>query len=460
MLKLHQLFFINFLLIFIATLLISGLVSYFTLKEIELNHFENSLKTNINIVEIDLKSSKDRDLNRYSECFEKRIELRITLIDENGVVLIDSTNDAKMMENHLNRPEIIEANRHIYGSSLRYSTSTKKTYLYVAKKVILDDKSIFIRMAMDTKQIMNDFYNLWLKVTLIFSISIVFALFIKYYINKNIKIEVDKITDFLQHLSNKNYKPTISNPFTQEFDLILRLLKKVAKKLEKREKQKKKFTKKLVLKNRQNKEIISAMSHEFKNPIAVILGYSETLINDRDINENIRNKFLDKISQNAKRISNIIDRITMAIKLENEDLTLKITNFDIKELLDGVKNLLKEKYKDRKIEIIGESRIVEADRTLIELVLINLVENALKYSNDNIIINIEKDKIKIIDKGVGIEAKEINKVTQKFYRVNNNIWNNSLGLGLNIVKHILKMHTSHLEIESQLNKGSTFSFKI
>lgn len=460
MLKLHQLFFINFLLIFIATLLISGIVSYITLKDIQLNHFEESLKTNINIIEIELKSSKDSNLDRFSECFEKKSSLRITLIDKDGVVLTDSSQDSESMENHINRPEIKKAIKHIYGSSLRYSTTTKKNYLYVAKKIKLNNENIFIRMAMDTKRIMEDFYNLWLKVTLIFSLSVIGALFIKYYINKNIKVEVDKITDYLLHLTNKNYKPIVSNPFTEEFDTIFKLLKKMAKRLEKRDKQKKKFTKQLLLKNRQNREIISAMSHEFKNPVAVILGYSETLINDKDINENIRNKFLDKIGQNAKRISNIIDRITIAIKLENEDLTPKISKFDLKQLVEGVKNLLGEKYKDREIEIKGEDRLVEADRTLIELVLINLIDNALKYSEDDVTIEISEDSIKVIDRGIGIDSRDMDKVTQKFYRVDNNIWNNSLGLGLNIVEYILKMHSSHLYIESEIAKGSTFSFKI
>ncbi len=460
MLKLHQLFFRNFLIILSITLFISGFVSYFTLKNIELNHFEDNLKSNINIIEIELLNSKNRDLNRYSASFENINDLRITLIDAKGVVLADSSKDIKEMDNHLNRPEIVQSKTDKYGISIRHSATTNMDYLYVAKKIGLNGSSIYIRMAVLIDRIMSDFYNLWFKVTLIFAISIVFALFIKFYINKKITQEVERITDFLHHLSNKKYRPINSKSFTEEFNSIFILLEKVAKKLKKRDKQKKKFTRELLLKNRQNREIISAMSHEFKNPVAVILGYSETLTQDKDMNENIRDKFLGKISQNAKRISDIVDRITIAIKLENQDLTLKISSFEIKALIQNVENLLKYKYKDREVEIIGEDRKIEADKTLIELVLINLIENALKYSDDNITVEINSNEIKIIDRGIGISKEDINRVTQKFYRVDKHIWNNSLGLGLNIVKYILKMHNTFLDIESRLDEGSVFSFKI
>ena len=87
----------------------------------------------------------------------------------------------------------------------------------------------------------------------------------------------------------------------------------------------------------------------------------------------------------------------------------------------------------------------------------NLIENALKYSEDEIIVNISNNSITVIDKGIGIEEKELEKINKKFYRVSNNGWNNSLGLGLFIVQSVLSLHNFSLLIDSEFKKGSQFS---
>ena len=87
----------------------------------------------------------------------------------------------------------------------------------------------------------------------------------------------------------------------------------------------------------------------------------------------------------------------------------------------------------------------------------NLIENALKYSEDEIIVNISQNSICIIDKGIGIEEKELEKINKKFYRISNNGWNNSLGLGLFIVQSVLSLHDFTLKIDSEFKNGSQFS---
>lgn len=112
------------------------------------------------------------------------------------------------------------------------------------------------------------------------------------------------------------------------------------------------------------------------------------------------------------------------------------------------------------IHLAGLPRNVEADRMLMEVVLKNLVENALKYSKETVIIELSDDAISVTDKGIGIKSKEIDKVTKKFYRSGTHSWDNSMGLGLSIVKTILLMHQTNLEIQSEEGQGSTFSFMI
>jgi signal transduction histidine kinase len=131
----------------------------------------------------------------------------------------------------------------------------------------------------------------------------------------------------------------------------------------------------------------------------------------------------------------------------------------MKRLIENCVSDLKDKYKNREIEISGIDITLKVDETLISMAISNLIENALKYSEDEIFVNISNDSICIIDRGIGIEEKELANINQKFYRISNNGWNNSLGLGLFIVQSVLILHNFNLQITSEFKKGSQFCIK-
>ena len=200
-------------------------------------------------------------------------------------------------------------------------------------------------------------------------------------------------------------------------------------------------------------ELISAISHEFKNPISIINGYIQTILNS-DLDKKTTEKFLKKIEKNSTRLANLIDRLYIFIKLENNKITLKKENFDIFKV---AKNVIDSLNSDR-IILKGKQKIVFADKNLIEIVLYNLITNALKYSNDEVTVKIG-NFIEVIDKGKGIDKNKLPLIKEKFFRIAKNDWDNSLGLGLFIVEKILKLHSSELQIETS-NKGSRFYFKL
>ena len=154
----------------------------------------------------------------------------------------------------------------------------------------------------------------------------------------------------------------------------------------------------------------------------------------------------------------MLSRLILWNKFESGEATLHKSNFDIYSLIQEVKRSIEEKYKERKIVVEAESTMIYADRTLMDVVLKNLIENALKYSKEEIFVVIADGRISVIDKGVGIGKSDVTQVTKKFYRSGTHSWDNSMGLGLSIVKTILSMHQSKLEISSELDVGSTFSF--
>ena len=299
--------------------------------------------------------------------------------------------------------------------------------------------------------------------TLFIVLSVTFFSFLGVFYLSTLKItnslqeEVTKIINFLKNLTKKSKTEYIESNFSEEFRNITKLLSKIAHLIIKQDNIKTAYTSKLKLANTQKEEIISAISHEFKNPIAVINGYSQTLLDD-NLPSTLRKKFLLKIHKNGVKLTNLIDTLRLAIKLDENKQKINFKKIDLYELTKEIIDDIKDSY-NREIKLFGEKLEIKADRVLLDVAIRNLIENAIKYSEDEVLVIIKNNSISVIDKGIGIDEENIQKITQKFYRVSNNSWNNSLGLGLSIVSNIVKLHDFTLEIKSEINKGSEFIIK-
>jgi len=458
MLRLHQHFTRALLTLFLFTLLLSGVVSYFTIKSTNLHKYQQELQSTIQIIKLQLPIVAD--LESFAKAIKSKTDIRVTLISSDGYVIIDSDYDHENMNNHAHREEIIEAQKSEYGCAVRYSQTLKMNFLYVAHQFQQEDKTLFLRLSSNIEGIMHNFYDLWFKITLIFGISILFGLYGAYLLSQKIRLEIDKIITNLQQIENKDYRITISSHFSFEFFEISNFLKKLAIKMEKRAKQKRKYTAKIKLISQQRSDVISAISHEFKNPIASIMGYAQTLLDDGDANTQIRERFLGKIVQNGQKISAMIDRLALTTKFENGDFSIQNSEFDMGKLTQEVVQTFREKHSGRTIVYDMVEQRITADKTMMEIVLINLIDNALKYSQEALHVSIENNILHVKDSGIGIKPEDIEKVTHKFFRSNAHSWDNSMGLGLALVSYILKLHNTTLDIQSTLGEGSDFSFKL
>ncbi len=458
MLTLRQYLIRSLIALFTITLLLSGIVSYFTIKDNSIKRYEIELETHIKLIELQFPSLETIDL--FAKAIKEQTHIRFTLINQEGVVLAESDKEHEKMDNHSRREEIIKAQKEDFGHAIRYSDSLKSNFLYVAHRFTQGDQTFFIRLATNIDTIMHHFYDLWLKITLIFTLSLFVSLYGAYTLSKAVRKEVDRIIINLQQIADKEYKITRFSHFSVEFFDIANYLKKVATKLEKRAKQKRKYTAKIKLISQQRSDIISAISHEFKNPIASIMGYAQTLLDDPTANAQIKERFLGKIVHNGQKISTMIDRLTLTTKFENGDFQLQKTTFDADKMLLEVVQNFKERYPNRTFIVQTLPYTITADRTMMEIVISNLLDNALKYSQESIHVSLENACLHIKDTGIGIKTEDIEKVTQKFYRSNTHSWDNSMGLGLALVSYILKLHDTHLDIQSTLGVGSDFSFKL
>lgn len=277
---------------------------------------------------------------------------------------------------------------------------------------------------------------------------------------KKIRAELKNVENYLSGVGEFQNFNSDARFFTHEFENINLKLIHILRKMKKKENEKRKYTAKIKLKNRQRSDMLSAIAHEFRNPIASIMGYAQTLTDDEEIPPMLRTKFLHKIYNNGDKIEELLSRLLLWNSFESGEQKLQMSKFDIRPLIREIGMNLEDKYKGREIKVAEGSLVVFADKALMDIVIKNLIENALKYSKDAVEIKISGNKVSIIDYGVGISEENIDKVTKKFFRTDEHSWDNSMGLGLAIVKQILKLHNTVLEIESEENQGSTFSFQI
>ena len=453
MLRLDQLYFRNFSALFFLTLIITALSGYFLLQKIEINNHKTML---INMIE-EFELTNPSKIDETIQSIREKSGIRTTIIDNDGTVLYESDREIKGMKNHRSRPEIDEASSNGVGSSVRYSQSVGMDFLYV----VMYQEGRFVRMAYALDSIQEKFFKFWIKAMGLFALAMIGAFWLAMRINRKISADLERINQGLDNLLNKKYDIDFSGVLCcKEFEKISKQIDKVSSKLEKRDRQKSKYTKNLKILSKKQGDIISAISHEFKNPVAAIMGYTQTVKEDRELSPDMRDKFLEKVLKNTEKITTMIDRLSLAIKLENEKFKPNITRFNLRTLVEEVKETLLQKYHDRDIMIEMDAIMIEADRGMFDNLLINLIENALKYSEDEVLIKIEDNNLKVIDKGIGISKEDIKNITKRFFRVDSLSWDNSIGVGLYIVKYILKLHHSRLEIESKPHVGSTFFFSL
>ncbi|HUH35164.1 MAG TPA: ATP-binding protein [Moheibacter sp.] len=229
-----------------------------------------------------------------------------------------------------------------------------------------------------------------------------------------------------------------------------------------------------ILTERENyrREFLGNVSHEMKTPLFSIQGFLHTLIDGGLEDENIRDKYMDRIDKSVERLIFIIKDLDMITKLEAGELKLEMKRFDILAKSREIMELLEIKASKygmtMKIDKTVEEEIfVIGDIERIEQVLVNLIVNAIHYSAKpqatlrlQFEVLEEDVLVKVKDNGMGMQPEQLNRIFERFYRVDKSRSRNygGSGLGLSIVKHILEAHEQKIMVESEYGEGTTFSF--
>lgn len=292
----------------------------------------------------------------------------------------------------------------------------------------------------------------WIKIAISFGVCLLFIFILMLFLGSKITKSFNKILDFLDSIGSHKVVVLERGVF-KEFSLLNEKLLKTKDKILKNTQKNKKQSDKIALKNIQLTSVISAISHELKNPLSVI-DLSLGMLKDENLeDEELKKELLEKISRQSVKLNALTHKLNFVFNLNSE--ALQMQDFDLFSLCEKIT----QNPGFERVALQGESTRVKADEFLIEQVIINLLSNALKYSQKEVILTAKNQKIIVQDFGKGIEEDKLKLITKKFYKIDTKS-DNSFGLGLFLVKKILNIHKSYLEISSTLAYGSRFSFKL
>jgi two-component system phosphate regulon sensor histidine kinase PhoR len=222
------------------------------------------------------------------------------------------------------------------------------------------------------------------------------------------------------------------------------------------------------------REFLGNVSHELKTPIFNIQGYILSLLDGGLEDENINKKFLEKSEKSVNRMIAIVEDLEEISRFESGELKLHEEVFDLHKLCREIADFLEVKAEKNNTRILIKETPnkvikVKADRKRIKQVLINLVDNAIKYGSledGRIVISFydfhDNYLVEVSDNGIGIPESSLSRVFERFFRTDKSRSRDKggTGLGLAIVKHIIEAHRQSISVRSQLGQGTTFSFTL
>jgi two-component system phosphate regulon sensor histidine kinase PhoR len=219
-------------------------------------------------------------------------------------------------------------------------------------------------------------------------------------------------------------------------------------------------------------EFVANVSHELRTPLTCIKGYLETLLDGALDDRAHARRFLEVAGTHAERLDRLIDDLLELSNIESGRVTLAPMRLDLEDVVTGVAAMFERQaaQKNQRIErSVSPGLAVRADRDRLVQILVNLVDNAVKFTPEGGRIRVEAEpgtdrrvEVRVRDTGIGIPSTDLPRLTERFYRVDRTRSREigGTGLGLAIVKHLVQAHGGELRIESELGHGTTVSFTV
>ncbi len=368
----------------------------------------------------------------------KTESLRITLVDENGLVLFDTDAEAAAMENHKDRPEILQALHSGEASASRVSETMSKTLFYYA--IRLDNGTV-----MRVSRVADSFFAVSQNMLpTAFGVGVILftlCIFLSSYFTQGLVKPIEKMAENLSEpgveVPYKELTPFLTTIRQQHEDILKNALMR--------------------------QEFTANVSHELKTPLTAISGYAE-LIEHGMASKETASRFAGEIHKNAARLLSLINDIIQLSQLDGGRKQMEYVNLDLfalaKECVDML--TLNAQKQNVTMRVLGKKSMVLADKQLMEELVYNLCDNAIRYNNrgGSVTVTVDQENghtyLIVKDTGIGISKENQERVFERFYRVDKSRSKatGGTGLGLAIVKHIVSQHGAKLSLESEVGKGT------
>lgn len=393
---------------------------------------QSNLKTLATIISSEINAGGDYSFinDSYND------DTRITVIDSNGQVVCDSKEDAGKMGSHADRPEFKEALENGQGSTIRRSATIDETTYYYAIKL---DSGDVLRVAVTSDSVFYIFYQSLIYIAIVCLAVMIISLALSYAITKSIVKPVTQLGENIDTIEEQNTFEELT-PFVnaiKEYKYNQRLL------------------------DRQKKEFTENISHELKTPLTSIAGYAELIENGMAREEDIK-PFAHTIRRQALRLVSLTEDIIQLSQLDG--MNKNSVTFDIVDLSNIAKNCVESlemnaRAKNVTVRLNSESCFVNGNEAMLEEMIYNLIDNAIRYNKDGGYVTVcvdEKGIISVEDTGIGIPEDCQERIFERFFRVDKSRSKQTggTGLGLAIVKHIAKIHSAQITIHSEENIGT------
>lgn len=364
--------------------------------------------------------------------------LRITVLDSRGSVLLDSEADATLMNNHANRPEFEEAIQTGEGHAVRMSeTLGKSTYYYAVKT----DAGDVLRVSREAKNIFSFFAMLTPSLIIIVVVLAIMSLVIAHFLTKSFLKPIEQLAENLENNEEITHY--------EELEPFVQMIREQHADILKNAKMRQEFT--------------ANVTHELKTPLTSISGYAE-LIETGMASETDVTRFAQGIHTNANRLLTLINDIIRLSELDSSEQEIFMEELDLYEMAATCVEMLEPNAEKHgvTISLTGKKSYVCGNRMMIEELLYNLCDNAIRYNNVNGSVTVDVTEkagetiLTVSDTGIGIPKEHQERIFERFYRVDKSRSKSTggTGLGLAIVKHILAKHQARLEVESEPAKGT------
>ncbi len=395
--------------------------------------FLNQNELVLEVAEVGVQTGEDADVQRSEDA------LRVTLIDPEGNVIADNMADALTMDNHTSRPEVAEAMQTGEGDAKRKSdTQGENTYYYAMRM----ENGDILRVARDADSTLRYIGTIIPSMLLIAAALFAASLVTAHLLTRKLISPIKELTENMDGIYRSDYY--------EEFEPFILKIRQQHADLLKNSKMRQEFT--------------ANVTHELKTPLTSISGYAE-LIETGLASGDDTIRFAKGIHQSANRLLTLINDIIRLSELDNEEEEIVTEQINLYQLAATCVEMLEPNAEKHHvtISIQGENSYIEANKMMIEELLYNLCDNAIRYNNENgtVLVDVHPEEEQVIltvkDTGIGISKKHQERIFERFYRVDKSRSKSTggTGLGLAIVKHIVEKHHAKLTVESEVGQGTS-----